>query len=134
VAEFEAPAARNREDAVVISGIDARFDQLFVEHLRESAQAGDSVWLAASLSRISRHLGKLMHAVEFLLAHQVPILTGNYLLRTNEVWLRRGELAVVNHENPLAAWRVSRGLSGAHRATVTKVVQQLEAEQQAPKA
>ena len=33
-------------------------------------------WLTASLSRISRHLGKLLRAMEYLLAHDVPILTG----------------------------------------------------------
>ncbi len=97
---------------------------------REGAEEADSVWLTASLSRISRHLGKLLRAVEYLLAHDVPILTANYLLRTHDVWVRRGELAPVDHKDPLAAWRVSRGLSGAHRATVPKVVEQLEAEEQ----
>jgi hypothetical protein len=95
---------------------------------------GDSAWLTASLSRISRHLGKLLRALEYLLAHDVPILTANYLLRTHEVWVRRGELVPVDHKDPLAAWRLSRGLSGAHRATVAKVVQQLEAEEQTPEA
>ncbi len=133
-AELEAPRADNRENAVVLSGIDARFDQLFVQRLREVAGDGDTVWLAASLSRISRHVGKLMRAVEYLLAQNVPILTANYLLRTDEVWVRRGELAPVDHKDPLGAWRVSRGLSGAHRLTVAKVVQLLEAEEQAPDA
>ena len=92
------------------------------------------MFATASLSRISRHMGKLLRAVEYLLAHNVPILTANYLLRTHDVWVRRGELAPVDHKALLAAWRVSRGLSGAHRATVAKVVQQLEAEEQAPEA
>ena len=92
------------------------------------------MWLAASLSRISRHLSKLLRAVEYLLAHDVPILTANYLLRTHEVWVRRGELAAVDHQDPAGAWRVPRGLSGAHRATVAKVVQLLEAEEQAAEA
>jgi hypothetical protein len=128
IAEVEAPRA-NGQDAVVLSGIDTRFDQLAVQHMREAAEDGDAVWLTASLSRISRHLGKLLEAMEYLLSHDVPILTANYLLRPHEVWVRRGELVPVNHQDPLAAWRVSRGLSGAHRATVTEVVKQLEAKE-----
>jgi hypothetical protein len=130
VAEVEAPKANNRQDAVVLSGIDTRFDQLAVQRMREAVEDGDgdAVWLTASLSRISRHLGKLLRAMEYLLAHDVPILTANYLLRPHEVWVRRGELVPVDHRDSLAAWRVSRGLSGAHRATVADVVKQLEAD------
>jgi hypothetical protein len=128
IAEVEAPRADDRQNAVLLSGIDTRFDQLFVQRMREGAEDGDAVWLTASLSRISRHLGKLLQAMEYLLAHDVPILTANYLLRSHDVWVRRGEMAPINHQDPLAAWRVSRGLSGAHRATVTNVVKQLEAQ------
>ena len=99
-AEVEAPSASSREDAVVLSGIDTRFDQLLVEQMRERAEGGeDAVLLIASLSRISRHLGKLMRAMEYLLAHDVPILTANYLLRPREVWVRRGDLAPVDHRD-----------------------------------
>jgi hypothetical protein len=131
VAEVEAPRADNGQDAIVLSGIDTRFDQLFVQRMREAVEDGDSeaVWLSASLSRISRHLGKLLQAMEYLLANNVPILTANYLLRPREVWVRRGEMVPVDHRDPLAAWRVSRGLSGAHRATVTEVVKELEAKE-----
>ncbi len=130
LAEVDAPKAENHENAVVLSGIDTRFDQLIVQRMREAAENGDTVWLTASLTRISRNLGKLLRAMEYLLAHDVPILTANYLLRPHEVWVRRGELAPVNHEDPLAAWRVSRGLSGVHRATVAEAVKQLEAKEQ----
>jgi hypothetical protein len=131
VAQVEAPRADNGQDAVVLSGIDTRFDHLAVQRMREAAEDGDgdAVWLTASLSRISRHLGKLLQAMEYLLAHDVPILTANYLLRPREVWVRRGELVPVDHQDPLAAWRVSRGLSGAHRATVTEVVKQPKAKE-----
>jgi hypothetical protein len=131
LAEVDAPKAENHEDAVVLSGIDTRFDQLMVQRMQQAAENGDTVWLTASLSRISRNLGKLLRAMEYLLAHHVPILTANYLLRPHEVWVRRGELAPVDHKDPLAAWRVSRGLSGVHRATVAEVVTQLEAKGQA---
>jgi hypothetical protein len=130
VAEVGAPRAENHEDAVVLSGIDDRFDQLMVQRMQEAAENGGTVWLTASLSRISRNLGKLLRALEYLLAHEVPILTASYLLRPHEVWVRRGELAPVNHEDPLAAWRISRGLSGAHRAMVTQAVKQMEAKEQ----
>jgi hypothetical protein len=129
-AEVDAPRAENHENAVVLSGIDNRFDQLIVQRMREAAENGDMVWLTASLSRISRNLGKLLRAMEYLLAHDVPILTANYLLRPHEVWVRRGELAPVDHEDPLAAWRVSRGLSGVHRAMVAEAVKQLKAKEQ----
>jgi len=126
-AEVEAPAADTRDDAVILSGIDPRFDQEAVQRMREAAEAGDAVWLTASLSRISRHLGKLLQDVEYLLAHDVPILTANYLLRPRDVWVRRGQLATVDHEDPLAAWRATRGLSGAHRAVTAQAVKQMEA-------
>jgi hypothetical protein len=130
LAEVDAPTAENHQDAVVLSGIDTRFDQLMVQRMREAAENGDKVWLTASLSRISRNLGKLLRAMEYLLAHDVPILTANYLLRPHEVWVRRGELAPVSHKDPLAAWRILRGLSGAHRAMVAQAVRQLEAKEQ----
>jgi hypothetical protein len=76
-------------------------------------------------------LPQLLQVVEYLVAHDVPILTASYLLRSHDAWVRRGELAPVSHEDPLAAWRVSRGLSGAHRATVAKVLAQLSAAEQA---
>jgi hypothetical protein len=130
-AEVEAPAAGTRDGVVILSGIAPRFDQEAVQRMRDAAEPGDAVWLTTSLSRISRHLGKLLQAVEYLLAHDVPVLTANYLLRPREVWVRRGELAVVDHEDPLAAWRSSRGLSGAHRAMAAEAVKRMEAKEKA---
>ena len=132
-AEVEAPAADTRDGVVILNGIDPRFDQEAVQRMREAAEPGDAVWLTASLSRISRHLGKLLQAVEYLLAHDVPVLTANYLLRPREVWVRRGELATVDHEDPLAAWRSSRGLSGVHRAVAAEAVKRMEAKEKAAK-
>jgi len=132
-AEVEAPAAGTRDDVVILSGIDPRFDQEAVQRMREAAEPGDAVWLTASLSRISRHLGKLLQAVEYLLAHDVSILTANYLLRPREVWVRRGELATVDHEDPPAAWRSSRGLSGVHHAVAAEAVKRMEAKEKAAK-
>lgn len=103
-----------------------------MERLHERTEAdGGSVLVTASLSRVSRHLGKLMQAMEYLLAHNAPILTVNYLLRPHEVWVLRGKLAPINHQDLLAALRDFRGLSGAHRATAVTLVEQMDAEEQA---
>ena len=126
IAEVEAPRARSQEGAVVLSGIDPRFDEQFVEHMRNLAGGDDAaVLVTQSLSRISRHLGKCMQAIEYLLAHDVPILTANYLLRPGEVWVRRGRLRTSDRGDPFAPFRDSRGLSGAHRAAVSEIAQQL---------
>jgi hypothetical protein len=125
-AEFDAPEAETRDSAVILSGIDPRFDRLLVRQMRQVAE-GNTLWLAPSLSRISRHLGKLLQAMEYLLAHNVPILTANYLLRPNDVCVRRGELVPVDHENLAAAWKNSRGLSGTHRATAAKAAEHADA-------
>lgn len=116
----EVPRAENGK-AVILSGIDPRFDQRMVQLMQEGKAGGDVMWPVASLSRISRNLGKLFHAMEYLLAHGVPILTSNYLLRPADVWLRRGRLVAVDRDNPLAAWQDTNGLSGAHRAIALEV-------------
>src|SRR5258708_6623688 len=100
-AEVEAPEAKSRDGAVVLSGIDPRFDRLLVQQMREAAEY-NALWLTASLSRISRHPGKLLQVVEYLLAHDVPILTANYLLQVS-------------------------GIAGSHRAMAAKVVEQSNA-------
>lgn len=130
-AEVEAPRADSQEEAVILSGIDTRFDQTFVELMRERVKAdGSAVLLTASLSRFSRHLGKLIRAMEYLLAPDAPILTTNYLLRPRDAWVRRGKLAPVNQQDLLASWRDHRGLSGTHRATAAAAVKQMEADEQ----
>jgi hypothetical protein len=42
-------------------------------------------------------------------------------------------LAPIDHQDLVTAWRDSRGLSGAHRATAAEAVKQIEAEEQAAK-
>ena len=107
--------------AVILSGIDPRFDQRMVQLMQEGKDGGDVLWPVASLSRISRNLGKLLQAMECLLAYGMPILTSNYLLRTADVWVRRGRLAAVDRDNPVAAWQDTSGLSGAHRAIAVEI-------------
>jgi len=119
----EADEARRTEDrkAVILSGIDPRFDQQMVQLMQEGSDEGGLVWPVASLSRISRNLDKLFQAMEYLLAHGMPILTSNYLLRTADVWVRRGRLVAVDRDNSLAAWQDTSGLSGAHRAVAAEI-------------
>ncbi len=92
-----------------------------VQLMQEGKDGDDVLWPVASFSRISRNTGKLLQAMEYLLAHGVPILTSNYLLRTADVWIRRGRLATVDRDNPAAAWLDTSGLSGAHRAIAAEI-------------
>ena len=73
--------------------------------MQEWMTGDDVLWPVASLSRISRNLGKLLRTMEYLLAHEVPVLTSNYLLRARDVWVRRGKLVAVDRDNPLRAWQ-----------------------------
>lgn len=107
--------------AIILSGIDLRFDQRMVQLMQEGKDWGDVLWPVASLSRISRNLGKLLQAMECLLAYGMPILTSNYLLRTADVWVRRGRLAAVDRDNPVTAWQDTSGLSGAHWAIAVEI-------------
>jgi hypothetical protein len=141
VAEVEAPNGDGLENAhvysFVLSGIDTRFATQEIELLSKLVEPGDddgSLCLTPSLSRLARNIGKLMRIIEYLLAHDVPILTANYLMRSSDVWVRRGGLAPADRENMLAAWRDARGLSGAHRATAAKAAKQLEAEESTTEA
>lgn len=122
---------KERVYSFVLSGIDTRFADQEVELLRKLVEPGDdhAVCFTSSLSRLTRHLGKLMRIMEYLLAHDVPILTTNYLLRPNDVWVRRGDLVPADRDNLLAAWQDSRGLAGAHRATVAKVAKLMDAQE-----
>lgn len=72
-----------------------------VQLMREGKDEGDMLWPMASLSRISRNLSKLRRAMEYPLAHGMPILTSNYLLRTTDVWVRRGRFVAVDRDNPV---------------------------------
>lgn len=124
VAEVRAPASEDYDKTVVLSGIDPRFDEALVRDMCWVAEPGDSAWVGASLSRVSRHLGKIMQFMEYLLAHESSVLTANYLLRPGEVWVR-GRLVAVDRDDPVAAWRDLRGLSGVHRKVAVRAAKQL---------
>ena len=87
--------------------------------------------------RSSPPLGHVVFAAKklFLIVVPNPYPSGQgwdcaAIAHSHEVWVRRGGLAPVNHEDPLVAWRVSRGLSGVHRATPAEAVKQLEDKEQ----
>lgn len=120
----EAPAASGvdvpsgKVQAVVFSAIDPRFDQSLYS-LLESALEGPGLIVGFSaLSRISRNSDKLLRVLEFLLAHKARVLTTNYLLADGEVWVRKRELVKPDSHDWMSGWKVSKGLSGAHRKII----------------
>jgi hypothetical protein len=124
-----APESATRPGSVLLSGIDPSFDQAMVTQMQDLSEGPGGVWVCASLSRISRNLDKLLYVLEYLLAHEVSVLTANYLLRSRDAWVRRGDLVPVDHRHPVAAWQEPRGLSGAHRAIAAAFATQMKAGQ-----
>jgi hypothetical protein len=81
-------------------------------------QAADQVpLLVLSLSRRSRDTHKLFRIREMALTRDVTIVTANYMLRSEDVWVRRGGLVKPDSFAP-AHSLVTTGLSGAHRKAV----------------
>jgi hypothetical protein len=120
---IDAPRAEHVElpsgalPAVVLSGIDPRFDQNALQ-LLQVAENGQMVIALSGLSRISRNSGKLLRVVEFFLARQATILTTNYLLTCKEVSVRRRELVRPDSLRPMDGFQNTSGLTGSHRKTV----------------
>jgi len=119
--------------AVVLSGIDPRFDQNALQLLR-AADSGELVIALSGLSRISRNSRKLLRVVEFLLARRATVLTTNYLLTCKEVSVRRRELVKPDSVRPMDGFQDTSGLAGSHRKTVDAYVRQVSqpAEQPPP--
>jgi len=66
----------------VFSGIDPRFDQELINQLSVVVQdQAPSMFFVSALSRFSRNSDKQLSIIELLLAHNVTILTTNYMLR-----------------------------------------------------
>lgn len=120
----DAPAATSDERVSVLSGIDDRFDRRLVEMLDAAAFHGVVLWISA-LSRISRNLDKLFRALEVLIAHNATVLTTNYMIRGNDVWVRRGAFVKPVSTDPAACLSVSTGLSGAHKKAYEQVATQV---------
>lgn len=73
-----------------------------------------------ALSVLSRDQGELFQAVEYVLGRGGSVLTANYLLRPQDVWMRRRVIVRPDKENPAACLDDQRGLSGAHRAVAAQ--------------
>lgn len=121
---IDAPTATNDDRMSLLSGIDDRFDRRLVEMLDAAAFQGVLLWVPA-LSRISRNLDKLLRALEFLVAHSGTVLTTNYMIRSNDVWARRGIFVKPISNDPAACLSDSARLSGAHKKAYEQVATQL---------
>ncbi|MBN1173177.1 MAG: hypothetical protein JXA67_13470 [Micromonosporaceae bacterium] len=121
---IDAAHSQSDDTIVVRSGVDERFDAVLVARLRDSADE-QGVLFVSALSRLSRHTGKLLRIIEYLLAHDVPILTTNYLLRPRDVWVRRGRFVKPTSAKPLAGLVDERGLAGTHRNLAREIRAQL---------
>jgi len=120
---IDAPQAEHVEvpsgafTAVVLSGIDPRFDHNALQLLR-AAENEEIVIALSGLSRISRNSRKLLRVMEFFLARQATVLTTNYLLTCQELWVRRRELVRPDSLRPMDGLQDTSGLAGSHRKTV----------------
>lgn len=125
---IDAPLAEHIEapssafTGVVFSGIDPRFDQTAIQILE--AAGGELAIGLSGLSRFSRNSGKLLRVLEFLLAHRARVITTNYLLTCDEVWVRRKGLVRPDSVRPMGGLGDLSGLSGAHRKAVETYVEQ----------
>ena len=107
----------------VQSGIEVRFDDQLVAQMEAAAQAPLALFLP-TLSRASRNTAKMMRTLEFFLAHRATIVTTNFMLRAEDVWVRRGDLVQPDNSGEhTRGLHDLTGLGGAHR----RMVQQLAA-------
>jgi hypothetical protein len=120
---IDAPAATSDDRIAVLNAIDPRFDRHLADMLQAAAYEGVLLWVSA-LSRISRNLDKLLRALEFLIAHNATVLTTNYMIRSADVWVRRGLFVKPISNDPSACLRDSTGLSGAHKKAYEQLAKQ----------
>jgi hypothetical protein len=136
---IDAPQAEHVElpsdafTAVVLSGIDPRFDQNALR-LLQAAESEQIMIALSGLSRISRNSRKLLRVMEFFLAHQATVLTTNYLLTCKEASVRRRELVKPDSARPMDGLQNTSGLSGSHRKTVEGHARQVSQPAEQPPA
>ncbi|MGJ3227105.1 hypothetical protein ACQEUV_17340 [Micromonospora aurantiaca (nom. illeg.)] len=117
------PDSATDGDATIFSAIDPRFDEGMVSLLSRATNT-ETALFASALSRYSRNSEKLHRILEYALAHNVPVLTTNYLLRSTDVWVRRGNLVKPVSERPYDGFTQTRGLAGTHRKIAEAVARQ----------
>ncbi|GAA0458322.1 hypothetical protein Aca07nite_64640 [Actinoplanes capillaceus] len=119
------PAATEDDGAeTIFSAIDPRFDDRLVAMLSQ-AMHEDRVLVTSALSRYSRNSEKLHRILEYLLAHNATVLTTNYLIRSSDVWVRRGNLVKPDSQRPYDGLTQTRGLAGTHRKLAETLARQL---------
>jgi len=121
-------APSRQTPARVLSGIDPRFDSQLIAQIR-AADANRIPLFVLSLSRLSRDTVKLFRTLEMVLARNVAIVTANYLLRSNDVWVRRGQFVAPDNARPYDAL-ATIGLAGVHRRVVEGIAAQFSAQSQ----
>jgi hypothetical protein len=77
------------ERSVVLSGITPEFDTLMVSSLRAIRNGSLKYLYSDSWKWLTRHPGKLYHALDFALAHGGTVVTQNYLLTATMACRRR---------------------------------------------
>lgn len=114
----EARRSSSDERLIVESAIADPLNAQLVQ-LIHACIANEAQMYVPTLSRISRNMDRLLSVIELLLAHGAPIITTNYLLRSNDVWVRKNQLLKPdNYENLTAGLQDLSGLSGSHRRMV----------------
>ena len=116
-------ARTDAEGRFVVSAMDARFDQGAMRLLE--AAGPQVVLVVSSLSRLSRHLDKMLRMLEIILSRGGSLLTTNSLIRPGEVFSRSGELLRSDSWDLSTALEHTQGLSGIHRKTLMSVVARL---------
>lgn len=77
------------ERSVVLSGITPEFDTLMVSSLRAIRNGNLQYLYSDSWKWLTRHPGKLYHALDFVLAHGGTVVTQNYMLTATMACRRR---------------------------------------------
>lgn len=113
--------AQHVDGATIFDSVDARFDEELMNQLRTVTQDDDpATFFVSALSRFSRNSHKQLRVIELLLAHNTTIVTTNYMLRPQDVWVRRRPLVKPDSFNPIERLRIPQGLGGAHRRVITQ--------------
>ncbi|MEW2314643.1 recombinase family protein [Streptomyces bauhiniae] len=100
--------------AVVASGVDPRFDQDLIRMMQQVREGAAEVVPLSALSRLSRNSAKQLRVLEFLLAHQVTVVTTNYLLAPGTVGVRARPLVKPDSYDLRRSFKSLRGLGPAH--------------------
>ena len=114
----------DQAQASVLSAIDPRFDRYLAEQLSLVVEH-QAPFFVPTLSRISRNQDRLLHVLEYLLAHGITIVTTNYMLRQSDVWVRRHPWVQPDSYDSTRGLHDLRGLSGSHRQMVSMLSEAL---------